>query len=66
MVFVFTIFAVGLAYAAYCERGKGARLFLLACCILNLACIFKAVSNNDPYAYKLKPNDGINEPSYRR
>lgn len=66
MVFVFATFAVGLAYAAYCTREKGSKLFLIACCILNLACIIKAVSDNDPYAYKLKPNDGISEPNYRR
>lgn len=65
MVFVFTVLAIGLACAAFKASGM-TRAILIGCCLLNLAGVGKAVFTHDPYAFKLKPNDGIIEPALRR
>lgn len=66
MVYLFAILALGLAIACFKADGKGAKIFLGLCCALNAVCAVHAVLNNDPYAYKLRPNDGYIEPAYRR
>lgn len=65
MVFVFATLAVGLAIAGMKASG-GIRIFLFCCCLFNLAGVGKAVITSDPYAFKLRPNDGVIEPALRR
>lgn len=65
MVFIFITLAVGLALVAIrCQRST--RWFLLACCALNLAGAAKAIHQNDPYAFRLKPSSVYSEPPLRR
>lgn len=66
MIFVFSVLAFGLAIAAYRAAERGMRVFLLVCCLLNVLGIAKAVVTDDPYAFKLRPNDGTVDPAYRR
>lgn len=66
MIFIFAVFALGLAIAAFRTKERSLKIFLIAACLLNASGIYKAVATNDGYAFKLKPNDGINEPSYRK
>lgn len=55
MVFVFLVFAIGLAIAAYQTKETAMRVFFIACCLLNLAGVGVAIYKNDPYAFKLRP-----------
>lgn len=66
MAFVFAIFAIGLGIAAYKSKDRATRIFLAFWCVANLAGVVKAVVTDDPYAFKLRPNDGEIEPAYRR
>ena len=66
MVYVFGFFAIGLAVAAYCSRERGTRIFFVCCCLLNLAGVAELLVTHDPYAFGLKPNNGVYEPNYRR
>lgn len=66
MVFVLVILAVALAIAAYQTSDRGVRVFFLACCLLNLSAAAKMIYEEYPYAYELRPSDGVVEPAYRR
>jgi hypothetical protein len=66
VIYVFAVLALGLAIAAYRATERSTRIFLIICCLLNVLGIVKAVVTEDPYAFKLRPNDGIDEPPYRR
>ena len=66
MVYVLGVFALGLAIAAYKARDRSSRIFLALCCALNLAGAAKAIAEKDPFAFKLRPNDGKYEPAIRR
>ena len=66
MIFLFAALALGLAVAAYNARDRGTRVFLVVCCVLNLAGIVKVVISDDPYAFKLHPAGGDIDPPYRR
>lgn len=66
MFFAFAVLAVGLAVASFRAREKGTKLLLGVFCFLNAFCAIHVVWKEDPYAFKLKPNDGYSEPDYRR
>jgi hypothetical protein len=63
VVYVFGLLAIGLAFACLRADGKGARIFLGVFCALNAFCAVHAIFHNDPYAFKLRPNDGYIEPA---
>ena len=66
MSFVFAVLAVGLAIAAARVSDKATRIFLVACCALNIAGAIATIAREDRHAFRLMPNDGRYEPSYRR
>ncbi|MFC6184976.1 hypothetical protein ACFPZ9_12060 [Pseudoxanthomonas japonensis] len=66
MAIVFIVFAIGLAIAAYRTSDKFIRVFCAIFCMANLAGAATAIYKDDPYAFKLRPNDGEYDPNYRR
>lgn len=66
MAVVMIILALGLAFAAYKSATSSVRWFLLVCCLLNAFTAALVIHQKDPYAFKLRPNDGTLEPSWRR
>lgn len=67
MLYTFAFIALSLLFAAWKSRKDRATVIFLLCGVaLNIGGIYKAVSKNDPYAYKLRPNDGEYDPPYRR
>lgn len=64
MIFVLSLFAICLGFAAWRARG-GSRGFLIACLVLNLAAGVVMLRDADPYAWKLAPHrtaPGIEDP----
>lgn len=64
MAIIFIIFAAGLAIGAYVNKDRPARILCIIFCLANLAGAATAIYTNDPYAFKLRPNNGEYEPSY--
>lgn len=56
MLFLFLFLATGLGIAAKNATGGG-RAFLIICCLLNLAAAGKLIYTDDPYTFKLMPNE---------
>lgn len=67
MVYVFLVLACGLVVAAIKAEEKSSRYWFLVWAALNIAGAVKAVVTDDPWAFRLKPNNGVyDEPVYRR
>lgn len=66
MFYVCSILALGLAFCAYKSQDKAVRIGLLCFCLLNVLAAGHAVYVKDPYAFKLRPNDGSIEDNLRR
>ena len=60
------LLACGLAIAAYKADPGFVRVFLVVCCLLNAAAATSSIIKRDPYAFRLKPNNGEVHDSYRR
>ena len=66
MAIVMIILALGLAIAACKAETATVRWFLIVCCLLNAFTAASVIYDKDPYAFKLRPNDGTSEPALRR
>jgi hypothetical protein len=66
MVYVCLLLAFGLGVCAYRSSDRTVRLFLAAFCLLNAAAAGHAIYVKDPYAFKLRPNNGAIEDNFRR
>jgi len=66
MAIVMIVLALGLAIAAYKAETSPVRWFLIVFCLLNAFTAASVIHQKDPYAFKLRPNDGASEPSLRR
>lgn len=66
MAIVMMILAAGLAIAAYKAGPGSVRIGLLAFSILNALGAASSITKNDPYAYRLMPNNGQSHDSFRR
>ncbi|CAN7381779.1 hypothetical protein LJR168_002331 [Pseudoxanthomonas sp. LjRoot168] len=66
MAIVFIVLAIGLAFAAHRTTDKLVRVSCMVLCLANLAGAATAIYKDDPYAFKLRPNDGEYDPNYRR
>lgn len=69
MVYIFVILAVGLSLVAWKSTERSTRYWCLAWAILNALAATKAIVTDDPWAFRLKPNDwadSLDEYGYRR
>jgi hypothetical protein len=66
MAYVCLVLAIGLGFSAYHSSDRTIRMLLAAFCLLNLAVAGHAIYVKDPYAFKLRPNNGAVEDSFRR
>jgi hypothetical protein len=66
MAVVMIILALGLGFAAYKAETAVIKWFLITCCLLNALTAASVIYDKDPYAFKLRPNDGTLEPALRR
>ena len=65
MAILFGVLAVGLGFAAWRVADRNTRIFLIACGLLNAFGAIAMVVTHDPYAFRLHPNNGHEEPDYR-
>ena len=66
MVPVLLIFVIGLAVAAIRTKDRLLRWLWGGAALLNLLVAVSMVSNDDPFAFRLRPDDGYYERDYRR
>lgn len=64
MAYVLSVFALGLACAAWKSETRGMRTVLALLCLLNFGCAAKMIHDGYPYAFRLEPRStapGIND-----